>query len=65
MTRQPIVIFRAMQGPAVSEDTIIRRFAFEGYGQRRARAWIREYAALDWISDNKDGTFDIHVPYRH
>lgn len=54
-----------MEGEAVPEDTVIRRFAFEGYGHRAAKKWIREFISLGWIRDNEDGTYIIAVPYRH
>lgn len=65
MAKLPATIFRAMTGEAVAEDTVIRRFAFEGYGHRAAKKWIREFISLGWIRDNEDGTFNIDVPYRH
>lgn len=65
MAKLPATIFRAMPGVAVPEDAIIRRFAFEGYGARAAKKWIREFTALGWIRDNDDGTYSINVPYRH
>lgn len=62
MVRLPLDILAPLDGDAYAEDEIIRLFVTNGYGRKRARFWIREFVDLNWMQDNKDGSFGINLP---